>query len=644
MADKLPPLPDGAVMMPPLPAGAEMVSGSAPDDTRRTSQSLGAEEGVSNVLDRAASGAKALANTVSIPFTNLKMGNVLDSAGSALGLSSTEDANAAHQKYFSGREKTEKPGGIGRFGGELLATAPLAGLGPAAGGAFAGMLTGKGNTPGEIAEDAGLGAVGGKAAHALTGVAGRAASSYLRNTAEKASDYVARLAKGAGKSVEDIEKYAEDVFHKPVTGAEALGRPGKTALMALGRREGETPDALEGLLQSRKAGASDRMLGDFSDTVGIDPEVAQGNIEGLVKKGRDDAAPLYDLALNATPATSEYLERLSNDSIVRQGMQRGIRIEQLKALSERRPFDPNAYAVTGFNEAGDPQIGPVPTWKTWDAAKTGIDDVLNQYRNKLTGKLELDDMGKAINGVRASMLDEVDSLNPAYKAARAKAGDYLSASTAFDRGQKSLLNGNVTERQFGEMLGKMSKTDHEALKGGIANQLFNMAQNGRLKPSLLTTPRVQSKLIMAFGKDGAEQFVERLKAEGQMAADTNRMMPGTGSQTSEVLNATSDQDVTNAALLDLAHATYHAGTGNHGAAASRVGSALKTLWARGKTAGMPIEVRNEVGKLLMMSPKELADHIRQRPQEIQQITDLISKAQTGAGAAGSVALPAAVDP
>jgi hypothetical protein len=190
----------------------------------------------------------------------------------------------------------------------------------------------------------------------------------------------------------------------------------------------------------------------------------------------------------------------------------------------------------------------------------------------------------------------------------------------------------------------MSKTEHESLKGGIANQLFNMAQNGRLKANLLLSPRIQSKLIMAFGKDGAEEFTERLKTEAQMASDTNRMMPGTGSQTSEVLNATTDQDVTNAALLDLAHATVHGSTGNYTAAASRIGSALKTLWARGKTAGMPIEVRNEVGKLLMLSPKELADHIRQRPEEIKDIVKMLSEAQAGVGHVGSVATTNAIAP
>lgn len=639
--------PDGASQDDVMAFVQSQHSSAQAPDTRKTSQSLGAEEGVTHVIDRAASGISAVLRNPSYgktPYAIPGLGDVIDLAGSKLGLPSVEQAKVSHETYFKGREKTEKPGGIGRFGGEVLATAPLAELGPVVGGAVAGGLAGSGQTPGEVTEDAATGAIGGKIAHAATGALGKIASPYLRKAGEKASDYIARLAKGAGKTVEDIEKYGKSVFDKPVTGAEALGRPGKAALMALGRREGETPDALEGFLQSRKLGAADRLLGDFSETVGINPEVAQGDLDELVKKGRQEATPLYDLALNAAPVITDRLQQFANEDIVQQGMRRGIKIERLKALAQGKQFDPNAYAITSFNEAGDPVIGPVPTWRSWDAAKTGLDDVLEQYRDPRTGKLLLDKMGNAINDVRASMLNELDGVNPAYKAARARAGDYLSAHSAFERGQKALLNGNVTERQFSEMLGKMATTDHEALKGGIANQLFNMAQTGKLKPSLLLTPRVQAKLIMAFGKDGAEQFTERLKTEAQISADTSRMMPGTGSQTSEVLNATTDQDVTNAALLDLAHATVHASTGNHHAAASRVGSALRTLYARGKTAGMSVEVRNEVGKLLMLSPKELAEHIRQRPQDIEQITKLISAAQATTGHVGSVGLTEAAAP
>ena len=183
----------------------------------------------------------------------------------------------------------------------------------------------------------------------------------------------------------------------------------------------------------------------------------------------------------------------------------------------------------------------------------------------------------------------------------------------------------------------MSNTEHEAFKGGIANQLFNMAQNGRLKPNLLSTPRIQNKLIMAFGKDGAQEFIERLKAEAQIASDTNRMMPATGSATGEILNAVTDQDATNAALLDLAHAGVHATTGNHMAAGARLLSGLKTLWARGKTVGMPLPVRNEIGRLLMLSPKELADHIRQQPQVASRISKFIAMVQSGVPQPAAVA-------
>ena len=398
-----------------------------PDATKPTSETLGAEEGGMHVFDRLAKGAKRLADSGIIPFLAPGAGTALDTLGQKLGLPSEEQAEESHKQAFAKREQTQRPGEIGRFGAEVAATAPLAALGPVVGGGLTGAAVGEGETPGELAEDVVAGAAGGKIAHELTGVVGRAASPYTRKATEKASEYVTRLLKGAGKTAADVEKYGEDVFNKPVTGAEAIGRPGKTALLALGRREGATPDELEGFLTSRRLAAPDRMLGDFSETVGVNPEAAQGNIEALVKQGREEAAPLYEHALNALPVTNERLEQFARDGIVRKGMQRGIRIVQLESLAKGVPFEPSAYSVTGFDVEGNPEIGPVPTWRTWDAAKKGLDDVLEQYRDKTTGRLRLDEMGRAINSVRASMLNELDYANPAYKGGTG-AGRRLSLS------------------------------------------------------------------------------------------------------------------------------------------------------------------------------------------------------------------------
>src|SRR6185437_10561434 len=99
-----------------------------------------------------------------------------------------------------------------------------------------------------------------------------------RATAQKALDYVANISRAAGKDTPaDIAAAGAEFAGKPVTAAEAIGRPGIGALSALARRSGATPDALEGMLTERSMSAPSRMLEDFSQAAGIDPATAEGN-------------------------------------------------------------------------------------------------------------------------------------------------------------------------------------------------------------------------------------------------------------------------------------------------------------------------------------------------------------------------------
>lgn len=430
-------------------------------------------------------------------------------------------------------------------------------------------------------------------------------------TITHALDYVGRLAKGSGSTADTIA-----AANPLMTGAEAIGRPGVTAMTALARRSGTTPDKAEALLTARHAAAPERILSDLAAASGTHPEAAAGNLSDLVKAGRSAASPLYDEAYSQAPVITDRLQQFAHDPIIQRGMKEGIITQRIEALGEGKPFDPSAYAITEFNAAGDPVIGPVPTWRTWDAAKTGLDDMLEGYRDGTTGRLNLDARGRAIDSARRGMLTELDSVNPSYATARSTAGDYLGAKTAFSDGMKN-LNGNVTAKQFADIVSRASSSPPllESLRGGVLNSVYNMAQKGQLKPTKFLTPLVQSKLNMLFGKEGAAALVAKLQNEAGIAATGARMRPGINSTTGEVLNATGEQD-TSANLmagLHTAQGVGHAVSGNWLGAARHGLGVLNHLGAFAHTPGMPEGVRNAAGDLLMMAPKDLAELLRHAP-------------------------------
>ena len=453
------------------------------------------------------------------------------------------------------------------------------------------------------------GAVAGSAgfAGAVTGVK-RALTPALPETV--ANNYIASLLDKQGITPAELTANA---IGRGQTAAEAIGPAGVSALQTLGRRSPAVGESLAAGLTDRASSAPDRMLADYASSSGIDPNAAMGDMQNIIASGRQAANPLYKAALEAAPNTSDYLARLAQEPIIQQGMVQGIKEQRLRALAKNEPFDPKAYAVTDFNEAGDPVIGCVPTWHTWDAAKVGLDQMLENNRNPVTGKLALNGMGGAIDQVRRSMLNELDSLNPDYKAARSSASDYLSANDAFQRGQKTILNPNVTVANVNDMLGKMSDGDKEAFKGGVANKLFNMQQNGSLKPRFVLAPAVQGKLSSILGPSNAASFVKNILSEKSLAETGNRMMPRTNSPTFELLNESRNQDMLGHAAAGLkgAKAVGHLAVGNIGSAVSHgAGAAWHFLPDRIKTGGMSPEAMNSAGTLLMMDPNDLAAQLR----------------------------------
>jgi hypothetical protein len=176
-------------------------------------------------------------------------------------------------------------------------------------------------------------------------------------------------------------------------------------------------------------------------------EIAPGNfhqtLDDVNTAQRQMAKPLYDEAF--TPVSKptmpgevhsnmgrkghlvqwdQRMDDLFADPLIKQGMAKGIRIQQIEALADDVPFNFQEYAVKGFDDAGDLIIDGVPNLRAMDAAKRGLDEMLEGYRDGVTGKLNLDSYGRAIERLRKSLVAKLDDITTidgrsAYKEARA---------------------------------------------------------------------------------------------------------------------------------------------------------------------------------------------------------------------------------
>lgn len=490
----------------------------------------------------------------------------------------------------------------------------------------------------------GLGAgAEGAAEKAATGV-GRSAGNLARmatgaemtpEAAETAArSYVGNLMQRAGKTPQSLREAQAAAQSKPIIAAEGLGPSGIAAAATLARRQGETPEVLGSLLRERMEGTGDRALNDFAEGAGIDPRAAQGDIDSLVKAGREKAAPLFDYALSPNqPVWNDELAQLAQRPVIRKAARMaaedlrnagreptmlGIRLD-----SEGNPLlgpqegeeGSNLAAVRGTAPTvSQPGSGGVysrgPTPEAWDLIRKNVGA---QVERDPFGKILPDSRSRGnynINVANRALTGALRDAIPGYGEALDASGDYLSAQKAFNDGQSMIFKSTVPAAKFASHYGSLSAPEQEAFKGGMANALYNEVQKGRLRPQRFAAPILRDKVTAALGPDAAGPFLDKMKIEAQMAKSGARMAPGVGSITSDVLNETSDQDANlRQAAVNGGYALAHLKSGNWMLGSSHLASMFRNLGLIAHDTAMAPAVRNEAGRMLMMAPEELGAYL-----------------------------------
>jgi len=191
-------------------------------------------------------------------------------------------------------------------------------------------------------------------------------------------------------------------------------------------------------------------------------------------------------------------------------------------------------SLAGAPVEGSNAETPVFTVQTLDYVKRGIDDVLNEKKNAF-GRLQLDEAGRAIEGVRRQFVSEVDLLHPGpYQEARSVYAGPAAAREALETGAESL---NKSPQEISRQLSYYGDNEREMFGQGYRNQLANSidrrVDDADKARAILGTPAKRDALSEVFPGEGLSQFTETLGAE-QAGNQTFRSVTG-GSQTAERL-------------------------------------------------------------------------------------------------------------
>lgn len=182
------------------------------------------------------------------------------------------------------------------------------------------------------------------------------------------------------------------------------------------------------------------------------------------------------------------------------------------------------------------------TTHTLDYVKRGLDDVVESMRDPVTGRLRLDEAGRAINDVRAKLVRELDRLNPDYEAARSAYAGQAQMNTALAKGSK--IGTKDAETIWAETR-DMSPAELDQYKLGVRSALSKMLEgrpdDANKVRSIVGTPKKRAVMSQLFGGDANfERFMATLADEGAAAATHGRVAMGSPTASNLADDATID--------------------------------------------------------------------------------------------------------
>lgn len=259
---------------------------------------------------------------------------------------------------------------------------------------------------------------------------------------------------------------------------------------------GEGGEKLRSSFVNRQLAQSDRVSSAVRRGL-RDPEEFYQTFDDLAQSRQAYADPMYQVALSKPVVWNDRLKQFFADPIFKAGMAQGVKIQRLESLAKGEKFDPFDYAVTGFNEAGDPIIGAIPNMRTVNVVKKGFDAMLGSMRNPVTGKLT--EEGNALNMVRREFLKEVDSANPAYKNAREVYASHIDAQFALDRGRDLYkADAGAAAKAYRAMTGGEQEFARIGYAKALQDEIAKTRDGLDVAKKIFATPRQRQIMRMMF--------------------------------------------------------------------------------------------------------------------------------------------------
>jgi len=541
-------MPDGSVMR-NVPANAKKAdiekawkkaraSGAIPDK-RETSFLQGLVEGAGPAVVNAGKAMEAVLPMAGFARKALGLGEYLTGMKDPL----APDAVRSQMQSMS-QDSPYRGSTAGKIVGGIAATAPMmaGGGGAALQGAMGGAMLSEDSDPRSLAKNAAIGAVAGKAGEVVGKRVVAPVAERIGRTAP--ARYVAGLVKAPRlpnpkftKPERVITRAAADLapVRQNIDDAARLGLPYSLAdaspeLRSLGgsvSRKSNAANALaERTFAPRARAQADRAVSAIDDMLAPTTDIARR--QGVLgKMGSRAAKPYYEAAFGrAAPiddTTAAMLKTPAGKSALREAYE----------IAANEGKDPLAMGFD-LDAQGEVILREAPSFETLDMVKRGIDTRLNDFRNPITGELNLkgNPVGQSIEGLRKRFVSHLDTMNKDYPEARAAFQKYAQRGEALVRGEKASAP-NVKLRDMQRATSRLGEETMPEFQRGFATGMGDKAEGVRMTgnpyEAIYGTPRQQAKIKELF-PEGAADFDRQYQLESDMSKTAWETLGGSPTQ------------------------------------------------------------------------------------------------------------------
>jgi hypothetical protein len=334
--------------------------------------------------------------------------------------------------------------------------------------------------------------------------------SVLEGSPGLARRIIAKAIKEDMNTPEDVGKAISEANDNGVP--MALGDTGENVrglLAASSRASGVGRTIVRDALEDRQSQLADRIVGHIERDLG--PVANPHQVaDDMMTAARATAGPLYDRAY-AAKVPDAFVEKLK-PLLQRPSVQKAL--NNARRIAAEEGEDPAGLGLS-IGSDGQTVVSAAPSWKTLDYIKRGMDDVVEGYKDPVTGRYNFDTEGKAVNNTLRSYLGAMDAANPDYKAARAVYAGQVKGISAMNTGRKFL---NMTADDIEARMRDMSPFERDMAAVGarraMAELVSSKGDTADIVHALVGTGKKRAMLARLFGdRKQFQRFVDTLGQE-----------------------------------------------------------------------------------------------------------------------------------